>query len=138
MIQRRHFLGSVAAILATPAISKLSATEFAPIGTLNWQNDVIETVPHNNAARAPVVTGVSLQRGDGNLLAIVGDDHYVCLYDLKENRYTQHIDNHSDWVRTARFSPDGSQLATAGTALRFSNVTPKPLLNVRSLIKGKN
>lgn len=112
MIQRRHFLGSVAAILATSTVSKLHAS--APAPGLNWQNDVIETVPHNNARRSPVVTGVSLQRGKGNLLAIVGDDHYVCLYDIVEGRYTEHLDNHSDWIRTAKFSPDGKQLATAG------------------------
>ena len=112
MIQRRHFLGSVAAILASSTVSKLHAS--TPTGALNWQNEIIETVPHNNARRSPVVTGVSLQRGKGNLLAIVGDDHYVCLYDTVEERYTEHLDNHSDWIRTAKFSPDGSQLATAG------------------------
>lgn len=114
MIQRRHFLGTVAAFLATPAVSKLSAANANTLGTLNWQNDVIETVPHNRASRSPVVTGVSLQPANGDLLAIVGDDHYICLYDIKQQRYTQHLDNHKDWVRTAKFSPDGSQLATAG------------------------
>jgi len=112
MIQRRHFLGSVAAFIASSTVSKLHAS--APTGGLSWQNDVIETIPHNNARRSPVVTGISLQRGKGNLLAIVGDDHYVCLYDTVEERYTEHLDNHSDWIRTAKFSPDGSQLATAG------------------------
>ena len=116
MIQRRHFLGSVAAFLAAPAVSKLNAAKANPstIGTLNWQNDVIETVPHNRARRSPVVTGVSLQPANGNLLAIVGDDHFICLYDIKQQRYIEHLDNHNDWVRTAKFSPDGSQLATAG------------------------
>ena len=112
MIQRRHFLGSVAAFLAAPAVSKLSAA--TSMGSLNWQNEVIETVPHNRARRSPVVTGVSLQPANGNLLAIVGDDHFVCLYDIKEQRYTEHLDRHRDWVRTAKFSPDGKQLATAG------------------------
>lgn len=114
MIQRRHFLGTVAAFLTTPAVSKLSAANAVAPGTLNWQNEVIETVPHNRARRSPVVTGVSLQPANGDLLAIVGDDHFVCLYDIKQQRYTEHLDNHKDWVRTARFSPDGSQLATAG------------------------
>jgi len=114
MIQRRHFLGSIAAALAAPTISKLSAATTPTAGTLNWQNDVIETVPHGNAKRSPVVTGVSLQPANGNLLAIVGDDHYTCLYDIKQQRFIEHLDDHTDWVRTAKFSPDGSQLATAG------------------------
>lgn len=114
MINRRHFFGSVAAILASSSVSKLSASTPLYRDGLNWQNDVIETVPHNQAKRSPVVTGVSLQPQNGNLLAIVGDDHFVCLYDTQQGRYIEHLDNHSDWVRTAKFSPDGLQLATAG------------------------
>ena len=62
MIQRRHFLGTVAAFLTTPAVSKLSAANAVAPGTLNWQNEVIETVPHNRARRSPVVTGVVCNR----------------------------------------------------------------------------
>ena len=122
MIKRRHFLGSVAAFLATPAVSRLSAASApgaASTGTLNWQNDVIETVPHNSARRSPVVTGVSLQPAGGDLLAIVGDDHYICLYDIKEQRYIEHLNNHTDWIRTAKFSPDGTKLATGGNDRRL-------------------
>lgn len=113
MIHRRHFINSVAAFCATSAsFSKLASATTAN-GALNWHCDVIETVPHNRAQRHPVVTGVSLQP-KGDLLAIVGDDHFVCLYDTKQGRYVEHLDGHTDWVRTTKFSPDGSQLVTAG------------------------
>ena len=113
MIQRRQFLGSVAAFCATStSLSRLSSASTLP-DDLKWHCDVIETVPHNRALRSPVVTDVSLQPA-GNLLAIVGDDHFVCIYDTQQKQYTHHLNRHSDWVRTARFSPDGTQLATAG------------------------
>jgi len=113
MIQRRHFITSVAAFCATSGSISRLACAASPVGGLNWPCDVIETVAHNRADRRPVVTGVSLQP-KGDLLAIVGDDHYVCIYDTKQERYVEHLDGHTDWVRTAKFSPDGAQLATAG------------------------
>ena len=80
---------------------------------LNWQCDTIPTLQHNNRQRASIVTGVSIQPG-GNQLAIVGDDHYVCIFNTTENRFTHHIGNHTDWVRVAKFAPNGQVLATAG------------------------
>jgi WD40 repeat protein len=113
MIQRRQFLGSLAVFCASSApLSRLSLAATGP-DKLNWHCDVIETVPHNRDLRSPVVTDVSLQ-STGDLLAIVGDDHIVCIYDTKQKKFTEHLDRHTDWIRTARFSPNGSQLATAG------------------------
>ncbi len=113
MIQRRHFLGSVAAFYASSL--SLPRLSFAVTGQerLNWQCDVIETIAHNRALRNPVVTAVSLQPA-GDLLAIVGDDHHVCIYDTQQKKYIEHLNRHTDWIRTARFSPDGTRLATAG------------------------
>ena len=114
MIQRRTFLGSMAAF----CVASGSAARFAQASSLtpmdlNWECQVIETLPHNQAQRPPVVTGVSLQE-TGDLLAIVGDDHLVCLYDLRQRTYVRQLDRHTDWVRATRFSPDGTFLATAG------------------------
>ena len=61
----------------------------------------------------PVVTGVSMKM-DGSELAIVGDDHYVGIYDMASQTYTHEIDAHHDWVRSVVYSPNGKQLATAG------------------------
>lgn len=112
MIQRRQFLGSVVAVCA---MSGSANTVFAAPAsdTLQWQSRIIETLPRNKAQRAPVVTGVGLQK-TGNLLAIVGDDHHVCIYDMQKNEYVFHLERHIDWVRAAKFSPDGKLLATAG------------------------
>lgn len=109
MIPRRQFLG---ALLALPAGGALFAnTPFRPVN--GWKSRVIESLPRNEAARFPVVTDLALQPG-GNLLAVVGDDHRVALYDLAADRYQKQLDRHSDWVQATRFSPDGTQLATAG------------------------
>lgn len=113
MIQRRQFLGSVAAFCATSASLTQLSSAAVESGELNWHCDVVETVPHNRALRRPVVTDVSIQPA-GDLLAIVGDDHFVCIYNTRQKQFTQHLDRHTDWIRTARFSPDGTKLATAG------------------------
>ena len=118
MIHRRHFLGSMAtASLIGATTTRLFADSKFP-NSLKWQCDIIETIPHGYAKRAPVVTGVSLQPSSnfsqGNLVAIVGDDHYVCIYDLQQRRFQKHIGEHTDWVRATSFSPDGRQLASAG------------------------
>lgn len=116
MIQRRQFLGSAATLLGVATLTKNASANssiFNSTAGLNWRCEVIQTVPHTKARRCPVVTGVSLQN-QGTLLAIVGDDHYVSLYDTTQQQFVEHLDAHTDWVRTAKFSPDGTQLATAG------------------------
>jgi len=96
--------------LANAAAPVVNSTTIAD---LNWRSEVIETVPHGSALKSPVVTAVNLQP-TGNLLAIAGDDHYVCIYDTTSFRYLEHLKQHSDWIRSARFSPNGQTLATAG------------------------
>lgn len=112
MIQRRQFLGSAAAFCASLSLSRFA--DAAEVSTdLKWQCEIIETVPTARELRRPVVTGVSLQP-HGRLLAIVGDDHCVSIYNTAERTFENHLKAHTDWVRTSRFSPNGSQLATAG------------------------
>jgi len=136
MIQRRQFIGSLAALFATSSAlpRPASAEPFNSAEGLNWRCDIIRTVAHNRAQRNPVVTGVSLQPG-GNLLAIVGDDHYVCIYDTIGKRYTEHLKSHSDWVRTAKFSPNGTLLATAGNDRELkiwaTGIWSKPVIKKR-------
>ncbi len=125
MIQRRHFLGSAAIGLAHLAMPQRSfAFSTAPnLPTLTWQCDVIKTTPHTRSRRNPVVTGVDV-RPTGDLIAVVGDDHYVCLYSVSEASITHQSKQHTDWVRAVKFSPDGARLATAGNDRRLlvSNV----------------
>ena len=90
MIQRRHFLGTAAIGLAHFALPQRSfAFTAAELPHLNWRCDVIETKPHTRSRRNPVVTGVDV-RADGDLIAVVGDDHFVFLYDVAKERFTHH------------------------------------------------
>jgi WD40 repeat protein len=120
MIQRRHFLGTAAIGLAQFALPQRSfaITPAADLPHLNWRCDVIETTPHTRSKRNPVVTGVDV-RAAGDLIAVVGDDHFIFLYDVAQKRFTHQALQHSDWVRAAKFSPDGTQLATAGNDRRL-------------------
>ena len=112
MIQRRQFFGSLAALATlptfTPSLFAASREE-----TLPWKCDVIQTIPHGKGNRTPVVTGVSLQKG-GDLVAIVGDDHHIGIYDSAQSKFIHDLAAHTDWIRTAKFSPNGRILATAG------------------------
>ncbi|QEG22686.1 WD40 repeat domain-containing protein [Mariniblastus fucicola] len=111
MIQRRHFLG--AATAAAFCLTTRTGFCAAPVAALNWTSKVIQTVRHGNLNRKPVVTGVSLQPV-GSLLAIVGDDHYVSLYDVQSQQFVEHLKKHTDWVRSAKFSADSAALFTCG------------------------
>ena len=128
MITRRTFFGSLAAACTTSgAASYLLASSTAKSDRpLNWQCDIIRTLQHNNRQRASIVTGVSMQSG-GNQIAVVGDDHYVCIYDSALKRFTHHLDTHTDWVRAAKYSPDGKTLATAGNDRTLMVWDPKHL-----------
>ena len=112
MIQRRQFITTAAGLATAAVFARKGHAD--PVGrNLNWYCDTIKTVAHTKSDRRPVVTGVALQK-TGDLLAIVGDDHYVCIYDLTQKTITQHNQHHNDWVRASKFSPDGKRLATAG------------------------
>ena len=121
-MERRQFIGATAAVLASVALPRIAAAGNSPAAPidLNWQSDIINTVAHNRSDRKPVVTGVSIKPGGGEI-AIAGDDHHVGIYDMASAAYTHQIDAHRDWVRSTVYSPDGKQLATAGNdrALRI-------------------
>ena len=128
MITRRTFVGSLAAFCTVSSISsRLNASSFTTNDRpLNWQCDVIQTLQHSNRQRASIVTGVSIQP-NGQQIAVVGDDHYVCIFNKTSNRFTNHLGTHTDWVRTAKFSPDGKTLATAGNDRNLLNLEPEQL-----------
>lgn len=120
MIERRTFLGSVTAMFAAGATqfgvpAHAKGVVSSPIGfdRQDWDCQVIETVSHRSDRRKPVVTGIDVD-GAGKLMAVVGDDHFVSVYDFREDEFAHHLDRHTDWVRTARFNHAGTVLATAG------------------------
>lgn len=132
MIQRRTFMGMATG--AALCFATRSVNGATPARALSWSSKVIQTVRHGKIRRKPVVTGVSLQP-QGSLLAIVGDDHYVSLFDTQTQQFSKHLKQHTDWVRSAKFSPDSSMLFTCGNdhqliAWKTGDLS-KPAFNVR-------
>lgn len=80
---------------------------------LSWPCVVIQTQAISSTQQSPVVTGVDSQPA-GNLVATVGDDHIVGIYDKLQGQFIKHLRKHTDWVRVAKFSNDGKKLVTAG------------------------
>ena len=85
---------------------------------MNWLSTTIQTVAQNEGNRAPVVTGLSIRPGSDQI-AIVGDDHRIGIYDQTSHRFTHSLDEHRDWIRATRYSPDGTRLITAGNDRRI-------------------
>ena len=120
MIERRTFLGSVTAMFAAgatqigaPAQAASALVPAAASNRLDWDCRVIEAVSHRSDRRKPVITGVDVD-SNGKLMAVVGDDHFVSIYNFRDDEFADHLHRHTDWVRTARFSHDSKILATAG------------------------
>jgi WD40 repeat protein len=79
---------------------------------------VIQLVPLNSAETLPVVSSVALDPA-GRLLAAVGDDHLVRVFDLPSGQLAHRWASHVDWVRASVFQPNGSVLATSGADRRI-------------------
>jgi len=143
MFQRRHFIGSTAfaalGLAVNPAFSFGKSSSLVP-GNLDWESREINTVRDTQATRRPVVTGVSLQK-EGSLIAIVGDDHLISLYDFQTGLFVRHLRRHTDWVRAAVFSADGKKLFTCSNDRKLIRwdvegqaATAKPLVTQREAI----
>lgn len=123
MLQRRQFLGSIAAaatwVAAGPAVHSVGAGPHRRVSEdLNWRCDAIQSVGQPPRNRAPVVTGISLD-AVGQQLAVVGDDHFVSIYSFADHRFTHFLGEHRDWVRAAQFQPGSPVLFTAGNDRRI-------------------
>ena len=73
----------------------------------------------NTDEKTPVISSVALDPA-GKLLAAVGDDHLVRVFDIPERQDRLHRwKSHTDWVKASAFRPDGQVLATSGTDRRI-------------------
>jgi WD40 repeat protein len=79
---------------------------------------VIQLAPINSAETLPVVSSVALDPA-GTLLAAVGDDHLVRVFDLPSGKLVHRWGSHVDWVKASVFRPNGSVLATSGDDRRI-------------------
>jgi WD40 repeat protein len=112
---RRQFLGSVAVATVTGLVCKVGYS--CSLNEYDWKNEVVQTVGQPPKFLAPVVTDIALSPTESQL-AVVGDDHFVSIYDIASKKFTQVLKGHTDWVRVSEFSPDGSILLTAGNDRR--------------------
>lgn len=121
MLQRRHFINSLAASLSLAALAPrtLRGATLPPLvyEDLKWRCEVIQSVGQPPRNRAPVVTGVALD-SEGQQLAVVGDDHFVSIYHFADRRFTHFLNEHKDWVRTVQFQPGQPFLYSAGNDRR--------------------
>jgi WD40 repeat protein len=74
---------------------------------------VIQLAPPESGEKLPVVSGVAIDPA-GKLLAVVGDDHLVRIFDAQTGALVHRMRSHSDWIKVSAFRPDGQTLATAG------------------------
>ena len=81
-------------------------------------NKVIQLAPINTTETMPVVSSVALDPA-GKLLAAVGDDHLVRVFDLASGKLVHRWASHVDWVKASVFRPNGVVLATSGDDRRI-------------------
>lgn len=104
-------------------LSLLSAffTLFLIFGSLQaaeWRSErTIRVIPGqaNNLPdeKIPVIVGISVNQ-EGNRLVTVGDDHIARVWKLPSGEIEHRLTDQQDWVRSAKFSPDGHYLVTGG------------------------
>jgi len=73
----------------------------------------IQMEPVTTEGRAPVVTGLSINK-DAQTLVTVGDDHKARVWNVADGRLKYTLDDQQDWVRSVKFSPDGKSFVTGG------------------------
>jgi WD40 repeat protein len=112
MIKRREFIAACIAC-GLGGTAAWGGSRSDGLQELDWACEAIQTPSASLKRRAPVVTGVCLAP-DESLVAVVGDDHLVSIYDLVSKKFRGALQAHRDWVRAASFAPDRSTLATAG------------------------
>ena len=93
----------------------LVATAIPSANSSAYGGDSLRVIklPPSKRKAAPVITALAIQPG-GRLLAAAGDDHVVRVWDTDSGKVVHTLDGHTDWVRSAAFTSDGTTLLTAG------------------------
>ncbi len=108
---RRHFLGALGMATAM-GLSRPSLFAGQAIRG-DWKSEVVQTVGQAPKFRPPVVTDVAINPAQTQI-AVVGDDHVIAIYDLASHEFVRTLRGHADWIRVAKFTPNGRSLITAG------------------------
>ena len=82
---------------------------------------------------APVITALAIHPS-GKLLAAAGDDHLVRIWELRRGKMLGTHSGHEDWVRSAIFSRDGSELLTAAADGRVLQWSPQERAAPRAIV----
>ena len=114
-IMKRSFYTLFGVLLLAGTTSGVSALAAVPEVS---SNRVIELATPNSAEKTPVISSVSLDPA-GKLLAAVGDDHLVRVFDVKTGKVVYRWGAHADWIKASAFRADGSILATSGADRRI-------------------
>jgi WD40 repeat protein len=106
----------VLAIVAISARATLANESLAPAAVFDFVDA--------GGNRPAVVSGVAVSP-DGALLAAVGDDHVVRVYDTQRMTQVRRFDEHRDWVRGVAFAPAGDRLVTVGNDCSYCVFCPQ-------------
>ena len=79
---------------------------------------IIELNKSPSVEKIPVISGVAVDR-TGKMLATVGDDHILRIWNLDDGKIVYKLTSHTDWIKTVVFRPDGKAVATAGNDRRI-------------------
>lgn len=110
MQARNHLFNLCLALTILIVQTSLSNAE---TNSLGWKNNVINVQRLADRNDAPVISEIALHP-DGKTFAVVGDDHFLRIYDTQTQKLVRQMKGHTDWVRTVSYSRDGSMIATGG------------------------
>jgi len=99
-------------LATSTAVAVTAGISSAPVNT-STANRVIAPNTDYPKDRVPVISDIALDSRQG-LLASVGDDHMVCLWNARDGKLLRRLTGHADWIHGVVFWPSGDQLATGG------------------------
>jgi WD40 repeat protein len=111
-----RILVMIAAILALSVYVGLSWGADPSAGQVPVR--IIELNKSPSVEKIPVISGVAVD-STGKLLATVGDDHILRIWNLDNGTLLYRLAGHTDWIKAVAFRPDGKAVATGGNDRRI-------------------
>ncbi|MDO4550987.1 MAG: WD40 repeat domain-containing protein [Planctomycetia bacterium] len=109
-LHKLHLFSAVLLFSLFSFLNLAAAVEWKSEKTLRITPEQLQNSPDG---KIPVVVGISVNL-KGDRLVTVGDDHITRIWSLPSGKIEKHISDQSDWVRCAKFSPNGKYLVTGG------------------------